>query len=220
MKKRIASFVLLMLCAAIALTGCSPKNISEAKAKEAGLALINRAFDTNQTEAVATLKKVSEEAAKAPTKKQKSDNVSSDFYTVSVKDGSTGKEIYSALVNAKTGFAYEAGCSDQMLTQITEDQMKQLDELSNLPLIDAKVTEAIDKTKPQLVVSDWVQAHMQPDVKLDMVVQGGMEADPDVTRQIYITYQAVFADGAVYSISLVWPTMQIQRVCILSQSVQ
>ena len=38
-------------CASLALSGCTPRLIGEAKAKEAGLAFINKVFDVNETEA-------------------------------------------------------------------------------------------------------------------------------------------------------------------------
>ena len=42
-------------CAALAFSGCTPHLVGEAKAKEAGLAFINKVFDVNETEAVVTL---------------------------------------------------------------------------------------------------------------------------------------------------------------------
>ena len=53
MKKRI---LLILTCMALVLlSGCTPRLIGEAKAKEAGLAFINKVFDVNETEAVVTL---------------------------------------------------------------------------------------------------------------------------------------------------------------------
>ncbi len=49
--KKLLIQSMLFLLVLYSLSACSPKIISKAKAKEAGLELINLAFDTNETDA-------------------------------------------------------------------------------------------------------------------------------------------------------------------------
>ena len=51
MKRRMVALV-IAICATFTLFAFSPDIVSEAEAKEAGLALINQVFDVNETEAI------------------------------------------------------------------------------------------------------------------------------------------------------------------------
>ena len=52
MKRKRFLLTPIILVIFLAMTACGQKDIGEAKAKETGLALINLAFDVNETEAV------------------------------------------------------------------------------------------------------------------------------------------------------------------------
>ena len=194
------------------------KKKREAKAKEAGLTLINQVFGVSETEAEVTLETAANET-ESSTKGQYTGGAPSSYYTISVKDDSTGVEVYSALVNAETGFAYDAGCSDLMLTKLTEDQLQLAEKLSRLPWSDDSVIDIINESKPQAFVWNWAEAQLNQGVPLRIVDELGMEGDLDTTHRITMGYYAAFDDGAVYDISISWPTMQVQRVSILSQSI-
>ena len=217
--KRRKVILIIGVCATLALSACAPKIVSETKAKEAGLALINQVFDVNETEAETTLEIVSEETAESTTDGQ-ADDAPSDYYTISVKDDSTGVEVYSAWVNVETGFATYATRSDCTLTPLTEEQLQEAMELAKLPWSDESVEKKIYESKPQAVAYEWAEAHLNLGVPLRIVDELGMEGDLDATHRITMGYYAVFDDGVVYDISLSWPTMEIQNVFILSNSIQ
>jgi hypothetical protein len=219
MKTKKVILLVLSLSLTLLLSACSPKIVSEVKAKEAGLALINQVFDVNETEAETTLEIVSEETAENTTDGQ-ADDAPSDYYTISVKDDSTGLEVYSAWVNAETGFATYATRSDSTLSPLTEEQLQEATELAKLPWSDESVEKKIYESKPQAVAYEWAEAHLNLGIPLRIVDELGMEGDLDATHRITMGYYAVFDDGVVYEISLSWPTMEIQNVFTLSKSIQ
>lgn len=51
MKRKLFLLIAILLSLSLFLTACSPRLISDATAKEIGLAYINKIFDVNETEA-------------------------------------------------------------------------------------------------------------------------------------------------------------------------
>ena len=52
MKKKLLIFI---ICAVLSLSACSPRLVGEAKAKEAGLAMIQQAYDVDLTDTEVTV---------------------------------------------------------------------------------------------------------------------------------------------------------------------
>lgn len=217
--RRFSKVVLVAICGALLLSGCSPKLVGEAKAKEAGLALINLAFDADVTDAVVTYEAYACESGEKDGEGQSETSSFLRAYTVTVEDPDSGEALYTAGVDAKTGLAYYAYMSGDRLSALTDEQLQESKELSGLTWGGDEITDVLNESLPQATVFDWAQARFERQSQLSAVLDTGMEADWSGTNRIYMGYLAVFANGAVYDIGISWPTMEIYRVTILSQPV-
>ena len=102
MKKRM---LLIFTCMSLLLlSGCTPRLIGEAKAKEAGLAFINKVFDVNVSEVIVT-KGVRAGVTYVDGEYQETGNEQPiTLYIVAIPPNQYGLSDYMAFVNAETGW--------------------------------------------------------------------------------------------------------------------
>jgi len=207
-------------CASLALSGCTPRLIGEAKAKEAGLAFINKVFDVNETEA-----KVDYGQYPVDTQSQdqgtgqKTDVPVMRYYYVTVMKEDTDEVLYYAQVDAISGFAFSANRGAGTLSPLTEEQIKQAEELMKLPFGERDMMNRLYKAMLPQTVNDWVSARFEKQSKIMSVDYGSMQGDLIESHCVYLDCVVTFENGAVYIVDIIWPTKQINRIEILSQPV-
>ncbi|MEZ4509074.1 MAG: hypothetical protein R2912_03145 [Eubacteriales bacterium] len=131
MKKRVIAALICISCLVLVLSACSPRLVGEAKAKEAGLALINQAFEIDLADAVVTVAYQEragvtyEDGYTIQYGTEEPDRV----YVVKVNPDESGNAEYYTEVNALTGVAYRAEKAWELLKPMTAAQQARADEL-------------------------------------------------------------------------------------------
>ena len=218
MKRKLFLLTAIMLSFSLFLTACGQtKNdvvlaVGEEKGKAAGLALINQAFDTSETEA------------------------SVEYQTrvaTAYRDGTTGKEVllepdrvyvvktapkkgetdsYYAEVDAVTGIAYYATRAVSGII-LTKDQQKQADALKPLDALD--LNSFRDTQNDALaIVETYVKKRLEKDVPILRTFPDMIETDSADFPKLFLEYFVIMQGGKVYNLTLCWPTMDLVRVYI------
>ena len=210
--KRV-SVLLLSLLFVAAASGAKPKMISEAEAKKAGLAFINRMFDANEVEA--TVKN----ATHAGYSYVDGENIETGkdqpvhYYTVASGELSNGLHSYFAWVNAETGVAYYAMRNNALLPKLTAEQQKAVAE--------AKVNgldEHYDFSRVSIDCQDfareWIAEKFDLKARILGFVDCGMIADDTSAAA---SFYVVIRDGTIYYVNVAWPQLAVLEVSILNQ---
>ena len=220
MKRRMIALG-IAICMIFTLFAFSPdivsgqKLVSEAKAKEAGLAFINLIYSVAETDAVVALYE-HQGAAYIEGNWQPSDTAESVYvYQVAVMSKTTNDYLYAASVNAKTGEAYRGNRNTSLLPEITEEQ--------RALAIAAGATEQPRNCDFSIVSADcyrtareWIEITLQPDVPILGFIDRGFSMD-DPFPEVSMGFYAVMYDGTIYNFDMVWPQMQIYNFEILNQ---
>ncbi len=141
-------------------------------------------------------------------------------YSVFIACGSDENPLYYAEVNAVNGFAYRVEKSESLLSKMTEEQRKRAEALSKIDISDDAYQRTLNESNPASVAADWVTEKFRPGVPTIAALENGWYTDNVIAPRVCLEYTVVFVDGAVYQVTLSWPTMEIQQVSILSQNVQ
>jgi len=206
-----------MICLVLLLTACSPRQISEAKAKEAGLAMIHQAYGVDLADAEVT------------TEYQERAGVTYDdgfmiqygteepmrVYAIRVNPDEIGNAEYYAEVNAVTGVAYRAD-RDISLISLTEEQQAQaaaIGKEEDLPIEDFEDDEA----NALRTGEDWVRAHFEPDIPVLRTVPNSMMTDSEDYPLIRVDGSVIFINGTIYSVEVCWPAMEVIGVYLCNQ---
>lgn len=215
MKRKIFLFLEIILSLAFFLSACSPRLVSEAEAKKAGLALINQVFGVTETEATITLSKREGISYINGAEQQTGTKEEALIYVVSVH----GKDIkvtqYQAEVNAKTGVAFRASMSTFFLPAMTEEQKKLA---ASAGAIDQPDTYDYNVVSAHCyrTAKELIRKSFQPDEPIIGFIDRGFlseESFPQMSAGFY----AVMRDGTIYNIEMMWPQMAILSVGILNQ---
>ena len=220
MKRRIVFEVALISCIALFISACAPKDIGEAKAKEAGLAIINQTFGVNETEAEVEYQETAGSTYVNGVSVQYGDEEPVRAYWITIPSAKDEVPLYCAEVNADTGFAYRAEKSESLLSPMTEEQQKRAEALTKIDTSDDAYQRTLNESNPAGVAADWVTEKFRPGVPTIAALENGWITDNVMAPRVWLEYSVVFEDGAVYQVTLSWPTMEVQQVSILSQSVQ
>ena len=211
-KKRI---LLILTCMALVLlSGCTPRLVGEAKAKEAGLAFINKVFDVNETEAVLTL--VSHTGVSYIDGEYKATGKEHPVlvYMISISDQKTGESLYRAEVNAETGVAYSASRSSSLLPIMTSEQHQLFQDA--LPNGDFS---KFDFTKMDMDCKDfareWIVEKFDLNAKILGITDCGSIADNYGAES---SYYVVIRDGTIYYVNIAWPELMVVDVAVLNQT--
>ena len=210
----------IAICMIFTLFAFSPVIVSEAEAKKAGLALINQAFEVNETEAAVTYREYAGTSYVNGESVQYGDEEPVRVYEVIIPNGNDENPLYYAAVNAKTGVAYQAERNESFLTPLTDDQQAEGNELDSMDNADEAYVKKLNESNASEIVAAWVAKRLHPDVGVLSVLDNGFITDNVISPRVCLEYTVVFLDGAVYQASIYWPTMEILQVSILSQSIQ
>jgi hypothetical protein len=217
MKKKL---LIIIICVAILLSGCSPRLIGEAKAKEAGLAFINKVFDVNETEAVAEYGESPVDVQpQAQSAELKRDVPVMRYYTVTVMKEHTDEVLYDAQVDAISGFVYSARRFAETLSPMSDEQTKQAEELVKLPYGSSEVMSRLYELQLPQTIHDWMSARFEKQSKIMTVEYGKMKESLIDEKTVSMDCHVTFENGAVYVIGIILPTNQIFQIDILSQPV-
>ena len=217
MKKKL---LVVIVCVALLLSGCSPRLVGEAKAKEVGLAFINKVFDVNETEAVVDYGEYSADAQpQDQSAEQKQDAPVMRFYYVTVKKEHTDNALYVAQVDAISGFVFSAQRFAETLSPSTDEQIKQAEELVKLPYRQSEVMTRLYELKLPQTINDWMSARFEKQSKIKTVEYGKMKKGLIDENIVSMDCHVMFENGAVYVIGIILPTKQIFQIDILSQPV-
>jgi hypothetical protein len=217
--KRLLLFGMLILLVLYCLSACSPEIISKAKAKEAGLALINQAFDTNVTDAEVTYDEIAGWSYVNGVPVQYGDEDPICYYAVTISGSNEEDDLYYAEVNAETGVAYYASKSESLLTPLTQDQINEATKLEDWVNEDDLLFKTLRESQAGEIAYEWVESRFHKDIALLETLDIGTYSDNVMYPRISIGYYVIFFDGAVYEVYLSWPTMEVISIQILSQSV-
>ena len=213
MKRRMVALV-IAICATFTLFAFSPNIVSEAKAKEAGLAFINRVFNLNEKDAVVALYEREGAQYAGGDIQPSKDEEPVYYYQVAVMDEKTDVFRYAASVNAKTGVAYKATMNADLLSDMTAEQRKLADSAGTENSMDHYDIEMVNIYCYQ-AAREFIINTIQTEVPiLGYMERGfGMEKFPEVSAGFYI----VMRDGTIYNFDMAWPQMQICNFEILNQ---
>lgn len=201
-------------CASLALSGCTPRLIGKAKAKEAGLSFINKVFDVNETEATVSL--VSHTGVSYIDGEYKATGKEQPVlvYMISILNQKTGESLYRAEVNAETGVAYSASRSSSLLPIMTLEQHQKFQDV--IPNGDFS---KFDYLKMDMdckdFVRDWIVEKFDLDAKILGLTDCGSIAENDGAQD---SFYVVIRDGTIYYVNIAWPQLMMMDVAILNQT--
>lgn len=209
MRKRL---LVIIISITLLLSACSPRIIDEAKAKEAGLALINRAFNANEAEASVEYQArpatFYQDGTTGETVTLEPDRV----YVVKTALEKGESDYYYAEVDAVTGVAFRA---ERYLSGIvlTEEQQKQADALGTL---DDFNPDDFILTQQDAVsnIMDIIKERLEPEIPLLRMYPDIIESDSVDFPKVLLEYLVIMEGGKVYDLTLCWPTMELVKVYI------
>jgi hypothetical protein len=204
------SLTILLLCALLAgflLFGCSPRIISEAQAKEAGLAYINHVFDRTETDAKVTLEERPGLSYFNGMLMHMGDEEPIYYYTVKVGALEYGNSYYYAEVNAVTGVAYRADKSTTLI-QMNDDELNRAQSIGTLDDFDPD-SFLDEQENGKAIVDLYVQTHLSQGVPAIVVIPAIVETDSVDFPKVWMEYLVVLDDGRMFNVTLCWPTMDV-----------
>lgn len=214
MKKRL---LVIFICVAVLLSGCSPRLISEAKAKEAGLAMINQAYGVDLTDAVVSV----EYQERAGVTYEDGERIQYGteepmrVYVIIINPDDIGNPEYYAEVNAVTGVAYRAD-KDESLLSLTQEQQAQAEAIGKMEDLPTKDFED-DEANALQIGEDWVRAHFEPDIPVLRTVPNSTMTDGVDFPLLFVDGSVIFIDGTIYNVEVCWPAMEVTSVYLCNQ---
>lgn len=218
MKRKLSLLLVSLLALSLALSACGQKEkgivlaIGEEKGKAAGLALINLAFDVNETEASVEYQArpaaTSQNGTTGETVTLEPDRV----YVVKAAPENGETEYYYAEVDAVTGFAFRA---ERLLSGIvlTEEQQKQAETLGTLEEFQPDTLLSAQQDA-LTIVADLMENRLEKDVPILRMYPDMIESDSVDFPKVMLEYFVIMEDGKVYNLTLCWPTMELVKVYI------
>ena len=217
MRTKLKRTGILLLCILFvaASTGAKPKLVSEAEAKEAGLALINQVFDVTETEAEVTLSERESFSYINGEEQTTGKEEKALIYVVSVPGKGVKATQYQAEVNAKTGVAFRASMNSYFLPAMTEEQRKLAETAGASDQPNSYDYDVVSKHCYR-AVKEWIKNTMQSDEPVLGFIDRGFISEESFP-QMSAAFYAVMRDGTIYNIEMMWPQMAILSVGILNQ---
>ena len=212
MKKRI--FV-IFICIALLLSACTPHLVGEAKAKEAGLAFINKVFDVSETEAVVSREERPGLSYANGIEAHLGDEKPIYFYTIQVNPLADGNYSYYAEVNAVTGVAYRTNRNPDTIV-LTQEQQKLAETLGTFD--DMQNTDTSAYVQEAIYASeDWVRQKFERNKPILRIIPNNSVTDNCSFPKLFNDNYVVFIDGTIYNVEWCWPSMDITGFTMLNQ---
>lgn len=207
MKRKLIFCIAMMVSFSLLLAACGQKLISEDQAKEAGLAMINRVFDVNETEAAVTLEEQPGLSYINGVHAHLGGEDPIKYYTVKVGLLDDGNFLYYAEVNAQTGVAYRVDRNTASIS-LSEEQRKQADVLGNLDDFHPDSFLNI-QNDAMSIVQGLIQTRLEKDVPIFRMYPDMIESDSVDFPKVWLEYIVVMENDTIYTITLCWPSMDI-----------
>ena len=218
MKRKIVLLTAIILSLSLLLTSCAKKDntfvnvIGEEKAKEAGLALINKVFDVNETEATVEYKEWAGVTYVNGCYAQYGTEEPNRVYVIKVDPDEIGNGRFYAEVNAVTGIAYRAE-RDSSKIVLTEKQLKQTNMLETLD--EFYPDDFLDIQKEGMsVVFSLLKDRLERDVPMFGIYPDLIESDSVDFPKVRLGYIILMEDDTIYDLTLLWPSMDLIGVYI------
>ncbi len=214
MKKTL---LIIIICAAVLLSACSPRLVGEAKAKEAGLAMIHQAYGADLADAEVTVEY--QERAGVTFDDGFTIQYGTEepirVYAIRVNPDEIGNADYCAEVNAVSGVAYRAD-KDISLISLTEEQQAHaaaIGKVEDLPIEDFEDDEA----NALKTGEDWVRVHFESDIPVLRTVPNSTMTDSEDFPLIRVDVSVIFINGTIYNVEVCWPAMEVIGVYLCNQ---
>lgn len=218
MKRKIAAFLICVGCAGVLLSGCSPRLVGEERAKEEGLALINRVFDRTEADAKVTLEERPGLSYLNGELIHMGDEDPIYYYTVKIGALAYGNSYYYAEVNAVTGVAYRAEKS-LTLVHLNDDEQTRAQSIGTLD--DFNPDDFLDEQEEgKAIVWEYVKTHLAQGVPVFGVFSDMIETDSVDFPKVWLEYIVMLDDGKTYNVVLCWPAMEVIRVVERNQDTE
>lgn len=222
MKRKIVLLITIILSLSLLFTACATRNsdvvavVSEEKAKEAGLALINLAFDANATEATVELVENPDRTHADSTSARYIFEEPGRVYEVKVAPEKGSSKYYYAAVNAVTGVAYRA---EQAMSGIdlTKEQQKQAEALGTVDTFDPNSLLSAQQDG-KVAVFDLMKNRLEKLVPTLRVFPDMIETDSVDFPKVRLEYFVLLENGTIYNLTLCWPTMELVSVYRYAQN--
>lgn len=218
MKRKRFLLSAILLFFSLSLSACGQKNngvepaIGDEAGKAAGLALINQAFDVDETEASVEYQARPETFYQDGTTGETVTLEPDRVYVVKTAVEKGESDYYYAEVDAVTGVAFRA---ERYLSGIvlTEEQQKQADALGTL---DDFNPDDFVLTQQDAVsnIMDIIKERLEPEIPLLRVYPDIIESDSVDFPKVLLEYLVIMEGGKVYDLTLCWPTMELVKVYI------
>ncbi len=131
----------------------------------------------------------------------------------------TDNALYVAQVDAISGFVFSAQRFPETLSPLTDEQIKQAEELAKLPYGTSEVMSRLYELKLPQTINDWMSARFEKQSNIKTVEYGKMKKGLIDENIVSMDCHVMFENGAVYVIGIILPTNQIFQIDILSQPV-
>ena len=208
--------VITIFCILLLFTACATKNsevvtvIGEDKAKEAGLAFINLAFEANATDATMELVENADRIHAGGSTARYMFEEPGREYIVKVAPEKGSNDYYYAYVDAVSGIAYRA---EQAMSGIdlTKEQQKQAEALGTVDTFDPNALLPAQQDG-KAVVSDLMKNRLEKLVPTLRVFPDMIETDSVDFPKARLEYFVLMENGTIYNLSLCWPTMELVSV--------
>lgn len=210
MKRKIAIILTFGLLMALFLSGCGQKDIGEAKAKEIGLAYINKVFGANETEAT-VFSDLEECLPYQPGAVVTGDPTIGTRVVYHLRVAKVGSMLeYTALVNGSTGKPYYAWRSERDIVLSDEQKAEANALFAEEKNWGEKHEAAIEELKNASIC--WVQENLMADYPVILAAETGNCTMNPVTTTFTNSYGVVMQNGSVYQLLMHWPSMQVLSV--------
>lgn len=211
MKRKLFLLTAIILSFSLFFSACSPRLVGEAKAKEAGLAYINKIFDVNETEATVKYEEREGVTFVDGYGVHKGNEEPNRVYVITVRSNEIENGYY-AEVNAVTGEAYCASKALELLKPMTAEQQARADDLYAQDKEWAKVLCNTAAKETPHEASRWFFAKFRPDKPILPLIDICSEDPVELGHEVISYYYVVVLDGSIYNLSFVWPTFELQSI--------
>lgn len=224
--KRILCLLAIATLLTAGLSACAPEaatettadktteEVGEDEAKQAGLDLINLAFDAGATDAVIEYSERAGTSYVGGEEVQTGDEEPVRLYCVTVLD-QNGDPAYYAEVNAETGRADYAKMS-RSLVELTPKQSKQAAAIGSMGDF-SNMDFSQERQDAAQFAQKWVLERFKPDAPVLCSVTNNAFTDSEQFPLIDLDGYVVLRDGTIYTVTVCWPAMEVVEAGTLGE---
>lgn len=210
MRRKNAIVLAIVSLMMVLLSGCGQKDIGEAKAKEIGLAFINKVFDVNETEATVSRDTVECLPYQAGAVVTGDPTIGTRVvYYLRVATVESMPE-YELVINGNAGEILYVWRSEVGIT-LTEEQKAQGNTLfAEEKNWGEKHDSALEQMRQASIL--WVLKNLKGDYPVLFGVENNNYYKGPINPTFKNSYYVVMRDGTAYEIVMQWPSMQVLSV--------